>query len=154
MYKPALAKDLASYKPARQLIRYGIPAPWRLHALALAMLILTACNALNPLCGSSRPVPAISSLSSTTITLAQAQGGFVLTVTGKEFVASSVVIINDTTLATTVLSSESVQVTLPTDLISGPGTANVTVKTPAGNSGKVGCSSGGTSNVLTLTITT
>jgi hypothetical protein len=88
-----------------------------------------------------------------TITLAQAQQGFVLTVNGKEFVASSVVIINGTTLKTTVVSSQQLQVTIPTDLISAPGTATVTVNTPSGNSGDLGCTSGGTSSALTLAIT-
>jgi hypothetical protein len=85
--------------------------------------------------------------------LAQAQQGFVLTVTGKKFVASSVVVINGSTLGTTVTSSTQLQVTIPTDLISVPGSAAVTVKTPAGNSAYEGCISGGTSGALTLTIT-
>jgi hypothetical protein len=63
------------------------------------------------------------------------------------------VIINGTTLSTTVQSSQQLQVAIPTDLISGPGTASVTVNTPSGNSGYLGCSSGGTSSALTLTIT-
>jgi hypothetical protein len=85
--------------------------------------------------------------------LAQVQQGFLLTVSGKEFVSSSVVIINGRTLSATVQSSQQLQVTIPTDLISGPGTANVTVNTPSGNSGYLGCSSGGTSKALILTIT-
>jgi hypothetical protein len=119
----------------------------------LACLFLPGCGALNPLCGSSRPAPVIGSLSASTITFGQVQQGFLLTVTGQEFVSSSVVIINGTTLSTTVQSSQQLQVTIPTDLISGPGTANVTVNTPSGNSGYLGCSSGGTSSALTLTIT-
>jgi hypothetical protein len=95
----------------------------------------------------------IGSLSVSTITFAQLQQGFLLTVTGKDFVSSSVVIINGTTITTTVLSSQQLQVTIPTDLISGPGAVAVTVKTPSGNSGSLGCSSGGTSSALTLTIT-
>jgi hypothetical protein len=37
-------------------------------------------------------------------------------------------------------------------MISAPGTAKVTVNTPSGNSGSLGCTSGGTSHVLVLTI--
>lgn len=121
--------------------------------MGLALLFLPGCNALNPLCGSARPAPVIASLSATTITLAQAQQGFVLTVTGTRFVAASVVVINGTTLTTTVVSSTQLQVTMPTNLISAPGTADVTVKTPGGNSVYEGCTSGGTSSELTLTIT-
>lgn len=121
--------------------------------IVLALLFLPGCNSLNPLCGSSRPAPVIGSLSAITITLAQAQQGFLLTVYGENFVSSSIVIINGTTLGTTVLSSQQLQVTIPTDLISAPGNANVTVNTPSGNSGYLGCSSGGTSSALTLAIT-
>lgn len=122
-------------------------------AVVLALLFLPGCNALNPLCGSARPVPVIGSLSASTITFAQVQQGFVLTVTGKDFVSSSVVVINGTTLTTTVQSNQQLQVTISTEVISGPGTANVTVNTPSGNSGDLGCTSGGTSSALTLTIT-
>ncbi len=122
-------------------------------AILFGSLFLTGCSALNPLCGSSRPAPVISALSATTITLAQAQQGYILTVTGEEFVASSVVKINGEPLGTTVQSSVQLQVAIPTGLISAPGTASVIVNTPSGNSGAVGCSSGGTSKTLTLTIT-
>jgi hypothetical protein len=74
-------------------------------------------------------------------------------VTGTKFVSSTVVVINGSTLGTTVQSSTQLQVTIPTDLISAPEAADVTVKTPAGNSIYEGCSSGGTSSALTLTIT-
>ena len=87
----------------------------------LALLFLPGCNALNPLCGSSRPAPVIGALSATTVTFAQIQQGFVLTVTGKDFVSSSVVIINGTTLSTIVQSNQQLQVTIPTDLFTGPG---------------------------------
>jgi hypothetical protein len=126
---------------------------WPLWAVWFSLLFLPGCNALNPLCGSARPAPVIGSLSASTITFAQVQAGFALTVTGKQFVSSSVVIINSTTLQTTVVNSQQLQVTITTTLISGPGTASVTVNTPTGNSGDVGCSSGGTSSALTLTIT-
>jgi hypothetical protein len=126
---------------------------WPLWAIFLSVLFLPGCNALNPLCGSARPVPVMKSLSANTITFAQVQQGFALTVTGTSFVSASVVIINGTTLPTTVQSGQTLQVTITTGSISGPGTASVTVNTPAGNSGSLGCSSGGTSSALTLTIT-
>jgi hypothetical protein len=124
-----------------------------LSALLLALLVLQGCNALNPLCGSARPAPIIESLSASTITFAEVQQGFPLSVDGSQFVSSSVVVINGTTLSTEIMSSQQLQVTITTDLITAPGTLNVTVKTPSGNSGDLGCTSGGTSRVLVLTIT-
>jgi len=121
--------------------------------LLLALLVFQGCNGLNPLCGSARPAPVIGSLSASTITFAQVQQGFLLTVTGSKFVSSSVVVINDTTLSTQVMSSQQLQVTITPTLISAPGTASVTVNTPSGNSGNLGCTSGGTSSALDLTIT-
>jgi hypothetical protein len=124
-----------------------------LSLLLCAMLILQGCNALNPLCGSARPSPDIASLSAGSITFAQVQQGFVLTVNGSHIVASSVVLINGTTLTTQVVSSTELQVTLTDTVISGPGAAIVTIKTPGGDSSDLGCTSGGTSHALTLTIT-
>jgi hypothetical protein len=124
-----------------------------LSALLLALLVFPSCNALNPLCGSARPAPSIGSLSASTITLAQVQQGFVLDVYGGQFVSSSVVLINGTKLSTQVTSSTQLQVTITTAEISAPGTADVTVNTPSGTSGDVGCTSGGTSSALILTIT-
>jgi hypothetical protein len=126
---------------------------WRLSALPLALLLFQACNALNPLCGSARPTPIIGSLSASTITFAEVQPGFVLTVNGSQFVASSVVLVNGATQSTLVLSSTQLKITITTALIAAPGTANVTVNTPSGNSGSLGCTSGGTSHALVLTIT-
>jgi len=126
-----------------------------LSALLLALLVFQACNALNPACGSARPAPIIGSLSASTITLSQVQQpqGFVLVVYGSQFVSSSVGVINGTALSTVVTSSTQLQVTLTTAVISAPGTASVTVNTPSGNSGDLGCTSGGTSSALVLTIT-
>ena len=121
--------------------------------LLLALLVFPGCNALNPLCGSARPTPIIGSLSPSTITFAEVQQGSLLTVDGSQFVSSSVVVINGTTLSTNVISSQQLQVTITTALISAPGAASVTVNTPSGNSGNVGCNSGGTSSALVLTIT-
>jgi hypothetical protein len=124
-----------------------------LSALLLAVFVFPGCNALNPLCGSARPSPSIASLSADTITLAQVQQGFVLTVNGSHLVASSVVLINGITLPTQVLSSQQVQVTITSTVISAPGTASVVVNTPGGTSSDLGCTSGGTSHALVLTIT-
>jgi hypothetical protein len=124
-----------------------------LSVLLLATLVLQGCNALNPLCGSARPAPVIASLSASTITFAEVQQGFPLTVDGSQFVSSSVVIINGTTLSTQIISSKQLQVTITTDQISAPGAANLTVNTPSGNSGDLGCTSGGTSSTFVLTIT-
>jgi len=124
-----------------------------LTTLLVAMLVLEGCNAVNPLCGSARPAPSISSLSATTITFAQVQQGFLLTVNGSHIVSSSVLVLNGTTLSSQVVSSSELQVTLTTTLIAGPGTVSVSINTPSGNTGDLGCSSGGTSQALTLTIT-
>jgi len=112
-----------------------------LSALLLALLFLPGCNAVNPLCGSARPAPVIGSLSPSMITFAEVQQGVLLTVNGSEFVSSSVVVINGTTLSTTEVSSQELQVTITTALISAPGTASVTVNTPGGTTGDLGCSS-------------
>lgn len=153
MYETAFVNDRSSHSAEPQPIKNVIFAAAALWTIVLALLFLPGCNALNPFCGSSRPAPVLSSLSATTITFAQMQQGFLLTVYGKNFVAASVVVINGTTLSTTVQSSQQMQVAIPTNLVSGPGSASVTVNTPAGNSGDLGCSSGGTSSALTLTIT-
>jgi ethanolamine utilization microcompartment shell protein EutL len=85
--------------------------------------------------------------------LAEVQQGFVLTVNGSHFVSATVGVINGTTLSTLVTSSTQLQVTITAALISAPGTASVTVNTPSGTSGDLGCTSGGTSSALVLTIT-
>ena len=131
-----------------------IRTSWRLlTTLLLASLALPGCNALNPLCGSARPAPVIASLSPSSNTFAQVQQGFPLTVAGSHFVASSVVVINGTTLSTTVTSSTQLQVTITSTVIPAAGTANVVVHTPGGTAGDAGCTSGGTSKTLVLTIT-
>src|ERR1700694_1675998 len=103
-----------------------------LGALLLSLLVFQGCNALNPLCISARPVPIIGSLSASTITFAEVQQGFLLSVNGSHFVTSSVVVINGTSLSTKVTSSQQLQVTITTALIFGPGTVSVTVNTPSG----------------------
>jgi hypothetical protein len=81
------------------------------------------------------------------------QQGFVLTVNGSQFVSSTVGEINGTTLSTLVTSSTQLHFTVTSAVIATPGTASVTVNTPSGNTGDLGCTSGGTSGALVLTIT-
>lgn len=123
-------------------------------AALLALLFLPGCgnNTLNPLCGSARPAPVIGSLSPSTMTFSEVQVGDTLTVNGSHFVAASQVVINTTPLSATVVSDKQLRVKLSSDIISGPGTVKVRVLTPSGNSGDLGCTSGGTSGVLTLTV--
>ena len=122
-------------------------------AALLAVLFLPGCNnTLNPFCGSARPVPMIGSLTPSTVDFTQVEQGVVLTVKGAKFVAASQVEINGKPLATSVLSDSQLKVTLTTGVISGSGTVNVLVNTPSGGSGDVGCSSGGNSTALALTV--
>jgi hypothetical protein len=119
----------------------------------LAVLFLPGCNnTLNPFCGSARPAPLIGALSPSTVSFSQVEQGSALMVKGSQFVSSSVVVINGKALSTTVSSNQQLQVMLTTGVISGPGPVNVSVQTPSGNTGDVGCTSGGTSSVLVLTV--
>lgn len=117
------------------------------------LLLVAGCNnALNPFCGSSRPAPLIGSLSPSQVTFTQVQQGVLLTVSGNDFVQSSEIVVNGKALGPKVISGQALQVTLNTDVISGPGSVQVKVMTPSGNVGDAGCSSGGTSSALTLTV--
>jgi len=124
-----------------------------LSAIVLSLLVVQGCNALNPLCGSGRPAPIIGALSPSTITFAEVQKGFVLTVNGSQFVSSSVVVINGKTVSTLATSSQQLEATITAAVISAAGTASVTVNTPSGNSGNLGCTNGGSSHALVLTTT-
>jgi hypothetical protein len=86
------------------------------------------------------------------MTFAELQQGETLIVNGSNFVSSSQVVINTMPLSATVVSDHELKVKLSSDVISGPGTVKVSVVTPSGNSGDVGCTSGGASSVLSLTI--
>lgn len=118
----------------------------------VALLLLTGCNALNPLCGSARPSPSLSSISPTTMVFAQLPPSFVLTATGGHFVASSVIVFNGANLTTTVVSGSQLTANVTSSMIPAAGTYKVEVQTPSGNSGNLGCSSGGTSGAKTLTV--
>lgn len=122
-------------------------------AALLAVLFLPGCNnTLNPFCGSARPAPLIGSLSPSTMTFSQIEQGAVLTVSGSQFVSASEVMINGKALSTSVLSSQKLSVTLTSGVIAGPGAVNVNVHTPSGNTGDIGCTSGGDSTMLVLTV--
>jgi hypothetical protein len=123
-------------------------------AVLPALLFLPGCNnTLNPFCGGTRPAPLIGSLTPATISFAQIQQGAVLIVNGSQFVSSSQVVVSGTPLSTTIVSSQQLKVTISTDVISKPGMITVSVHTPAGNSGDLGCTSGGNSSTLVLTVT-
>jgi uncharacterized protein YfaP (DUF2135 family) len=83
----------------------------------------------------------------------QLPSSFSLNLTGSHFVSSSVVVFNGATLPTTVVSSSQITATITSSMISGPGSYSIQVQTPAGTSGDLGCSSGGNSSTLTLTVT-
>jgi hypothetical protein len=125
---------------------------FRLLALA-PLLILAGCsNALNPFCGSARPAPLIGSLSPSTVTFTQVQQGVLLKINGSNFVPASELVINGKTLGATLVSNQQLQIMLTSSVVTGPGTVNVKVTTPSGNVGDVGCSSGGTTSALVLTV--
>jgi hypothetical protein len=116
-------------------------------------LLLSGCNnTLNPLCTSARPAPLIGSISPSTMTFAQVQQGVELVVNGSNFVSSTEVMINSTPLGASVVSSTHLKVKISSDVISGPGQVKVMVQTPSGNTGDLGCTSGGKSSVLVLTV--
>jgi hypothetical protein len=94
----------------------------------------------------------IGSLSPTNVHFTQVEQGVPLIVNGSQFVSASVVLINGTPLATGVLSDSKLKVTLTTGIISGPGAVKVQVQTPSGNSSDLGCTSGGNSSILMLTV--
>jgi hypothetical protein len=121
--------------------------------LVLSVTFLLGCNnALNPLCSSARPAPVIGSLAPSMVSFSQVQQGFTMIVNGSQFVSSSQIMVNSTPLAATVLSPTELKVNLTTDVIPAPGSVKIMVQTPSGNSGDVGCTSGGTSSALTLTV--
>jgi hypothetical protein len=119
----------------------------------LAFLFLPGCsNTLNPFCGSARPTPLIGSLSPSSMNFSQVEQGAALVVNGSQFVSSSVVLINGTPLSTSVVSSQKLSVMLTTGIISRPGEVKVSVQTPTGSTGDLGCTSGGNSSVLVLSV--
>jgi len=95
----------------------------------------------------------IGSLSPSTITFAQVeQGSATLTVNGSNFVSSSEIVINGRALAANIVNSDQLKILLTSSLITGPGSVNISVMTPSGNTGDLGCTSGGKSSALVLTV--
>ena len=124
----------------------------RLSSWLVVLLLLPGCNTLNPLCGSARPAPILNSISPATMVFSQLPPSFVIIATGNHFVSSSVVVFNGATLATAVTNHSQLTATITSSMILAPGSFNVSVKTPAGNTGNLGCSSGGTSSGQVLTV--
>ena len=131
---------------------YALPFACLLAVVSLAFSIVGCNNTLNPLCGSARPAPLIGSLAPSTVPFTQVQNGTTLTVTGSNFVSSSEVLVNSTPLAATIISPTKLTVKLSTGVISAPGQVKVAIDTPAGNSADLGCTSGGKSSALMLTV--
>jgi len=130
----------------------ALPFSCLVAAVALALAIVGCNNTFNPLCASSRPAPVIGSISPATVPFTQVQNGTTLTITGSNFVASTEVMIGSKPISAKVISPTKLTVKVNTGVISGPGDVRVAVDTPAGNTGELGCTSGGKSSVLTLTV--
>jgi hypothetical protein len=94
----------------------------------------------------------IGALSPATMSFAEVQQGTTLAVNGSHFVSSSEVVINATPISAVVVSDQLMRVKLSTAVIPEPGEVKVMVQTPSGNSADLGCSSGGNSSVLMLTV--
>jgi hypothetical protein len=124
-----------------------------LFALLPAIMFFAGCGALNPLCGTARPKPGLTSFAPNPVVLSQVQQGLLLTVNGSHFYLNSIILWNGVALPTTVISSTELQTTITTSQISAPGTAEIAVHTPANPAGDLGCDSGGNSNALTFTVT-
>jgi hypothetical protein len=86
------------------------------------------------------------------MSFADVQDGATLSVNGSNFVSSTEVVINSTPISATVVSDSLLKVKLSTAEISAPGQVKVMAQTPSGNSGDLGCTSGGTSSALMLTV--
>lgn len=119
---------------------------------ALSFAIVGCNNTFNPLCASSRPAPVIGSISPSTVPFTQVQNGTTVTITGSNFVSSTEVMIGSKAISATVFSPTKLAVKVNTGVISAPGSVKVALDTPAGNTGELGCTSGGKSSVLTLTV--
>jgi hypothetical protein len=146
-----IERDIQSFFRILQII----PSSCRIVRLCswlVVLLLLPGCNTLNPLCGSARPVPILDSISPKTIVFSQLPSSFVIIATGSHFVSSSAVVFNGATLATTVTSSSQLRVTITSSMIPAVGSFNVVVKTPPGNTGDLGCSSGGISRGQVLIV--
>lgn len=129
------------------LLRPQVAAP-RLAAWIVCILAvnsLAGCGGGSTSSSSPDPNPTPSLASSSVSSAITAGGGaFTLTVTGSNFVSSSVVQWNGTARPTTFVSSSSLQAAISAADISKGGTASITIATPAPG--------GGTSNAITVAI--
>ncbi|WP_148210253.1 IPT/TIG domain-containing protein [Candidatus Korobacter versatilis] len=122
-------------------------------AVIAAALFFASCSPIDLVCNSARPVPVIATITPSSATFADVQASLTLTVDGSKFVSSSIIELNGAPLATTVVSATRLQATITTTQIAAPGTAKISVHTPSNLSGDLGCTSGGDSASLTLTVT-
>jgi hypothetical protein len=99
-------------------------------------------NALNFTISAANPIPSISQLAPVAVTAGA--GSLTLTVTGSNFISSSVVNWDGVALPTTFISATEVSAQVPATDDATSGTASVTVSNPAPG--------GGTSGALTFTI--
>ena len=130
-----------------------MPVRLSLVVVLAAALLLPGCNnTLNPFCASARPAPLIGSLAPSVVNFSQVEQGVMLTVSGSNFVSATEVVINNKALGATVTSNNQLKILLTTGVISGPGSVGVNVLTPSGNTGDLGCTSGGQSSTLMLTV--
>ncbi|HKU25756.1 MAG TPA: IPT/TIG domain-containing protein [Candidatus Sulfotelmatobacter sp.] len=133
-------------------MRFRSCALWFACLLVLAFSAVGCNNTLNPLCASARPAPVIGALSPSSVPFTQIQSGTTVTITGSNFVSATQVLVNSKPLSATVINPTKLTVKLNTGEITGPGQVKVAVETPSGNTGDLGCTSGGRSSVLTLTV--
>jgi hypothetical protein len=73
-----------------------------LFALLPAIMFFAGCGALNPICGTARPKPGLTSLAPNPVALSQVQQGLLLTVNGSHFYLNSIILWNGAALPTTV----------------------------------------------------
>jgi hypothetical protein len=130
----------------------ALPFSCLVAVVVLTFAIVGCNNTFNPLCASSRPAPVIGSISPATVPFTQVQNGTTLTITGSNFVSSTQVLIGSKPISATVVNPQKLTVKVNTGVIPSPGEVKVAVDTPAGNTGDLGCTSGGKSSVLTLTV--
>lgn len=133
-------------------MRFRSCALWFACLLVLAFSAVGCNNTLNPLCASARPAPVIGALSPSSVPFTQIQSGTTVTITGSNFVGATQVLVNSKPLSATVMSPTKLTVKLNTGEISGPGQVKLALQTPSGNTGDLGCTSGGKSSALTLTV--
>jgi len=125
-----LASDIDTAEPVSVTVES--PGPGGGISVALAFTI----NAVNP-------VPSLASINPTAATVGGAD--FILTVTGANFAAGSVVRWNNAARSTTVVNVSTLRADIPGADIASAGTATITVFSPTPG--------GGTSNPVTFTIT-